>query len=131
LFTMTERPTARSNEDLAELWVKGLQGDVALLADVLSPDARIWHSHDGEWLTLPESAQRMAQQAAEGKAPTRGFEDVRAQVTSYGVMVQAVLPAGALGPAPVHVVQVLTAQEGTVQSVEEYLAPQAPLPEQS
>jgi hypothetical protein len=113
----------RTNEDLAELWVKGLQGDVAVLAEVVAPDARVWHSHDSTWLTLPESAQRMAQQAAEGKAPSGGFDDVRAQVTASGTLVQGVLLAGALRPQPVHVVQVLTATEGFVVSVEEYLAP--------
>lgn len=117
----------RSNEDLAGLWVKGLSGDLQALAEVMSPDARVWHSHDAEWLTLAESGARMAEQAAAGTAPQQGFDDIRAVATSTGVLVQAVLPAGALGPDPVHIVQVLTAVNGTIHSVEEYIAPQTPL----
>ena len=117
---------SRTNEELAALWVKGLGGDITALGGLMSPDTQVWHSPDGQWLTLTDSAARMAEQAAAGDVTAQGFADIRATATATGVLVQAKLAAGELGAEPVHVVQVLTALDGVINTVEEYIAPQSP-----
>jgi hypothetical protein len=108
------------NADIARLWAKGLTGDLAQLGALMSPSTRIWHSHDGVWLTLQQSAARMP----EPSGVTAAFADIRAQTTDTGVLIQATLPGASAGADPTHVVQVLTVDNGVVVQVEEYIAGQ-------
>jgi ketosteroid isomerase-like protein len=109
--------------ELAERWGRGLAGDWAALAELASPDMRVWHSSDGQWLDRDESTARM-EHAAAGAPPA--FGRVSTFVTEHGFVVQATLdgPDGAT-----HVVQLLTVEDGRVVACEEYLAPTMSRPE--
>lgn len=115
---------SRTNDDIAEAWAKALGADLTSTGELMAPDARIWHSNDGMWITREESERRMAAAGIATKGPL--FEEVRAQPTRDGVLVQGALRPGVAGPNPMHIVQVLTVENGLVVTIEEYLAAQRP-----
>jgi hypothetical protein len=117
----------RGNDELAELWVESLKAsDFKALGKLMADGVKIWHSFDGMWLTKEEGDARMADAPQPGgDAAASLFGDVRAQATATGVLVQATMGAGGLGPQPVHIVQVLTADDGLITVVEEYIAAQS------
>jgi ketosteroid isomerase-like protein len=111
------------NDEIAARWETALLADITAIGELMAPDARIWHSNDGIWLTREESERRMAEGAI-GADGSPLFDDVRAQPTRDGVLVQGRLAPAMSGGRPVHVVQVLTVNDGLVVSVEEYIAAQ-------
>jgi hypothetical protein len=111
---------AKSNAEVAAQWVQGLTGDWSLLEALSSPTMRVWHSHDGQWLTREESEARMAAGMADSPP---SFGDVRALSTETGFVVQATL-AGLRGTGPTHIVQICTVEGGRIASCEEYIAPE-------
>jgi hypothetical protein len=117
----------RSNVELAEEWVAGLlASDFTRLGELMADDVKIWHSFDGMWLTREEGDARMsAAPPPSGDGAASMFGDVRSQATATGVLVQATMGAGAMSPQPVHIVQVLTANDGLITVVEEYIATQS------
>ena len=115
-----------AHDEVAAQWVKGLTGEWSLLEALSSPTMRVWHSHDGQWLTREESEARMA---AAGMAPGDpssagpSFGDVRTLSTETGFVVQAKLE-GRGGSGPIHIVQICTVEDGRIASCEEYIAPE-------
>lgn len=101
-----------TNGDLAAAWAAALEAGGDGTADLVTPDAKVWHNHDEAW-------QPFAEAGASGPADV-AFADVRAQATERGALVQATVTVGG---RRYHVVQVLTVLDGAVDSVEEYVAP--------
>lgn len=115
--------TTESNKDLAKQWIYSLEHEPAAMGALMLPNVRIWHSNDGIWKT-PEEARQNAVKRGIGKDKMPRFEDARAEVTERGIVVQATLLG--MSDVPVHVVQLLTVEDGVVAVIEEYLAPENP-----
>jgi ketosteroid isomerase-like protein len=110
-----------TNEEVSELWVKGLAGDWASLEGLASPSMRVWHSHDGEWLTREQSAARMETSGAMRTPPS--MKDLRCTVTATGFVVQGWIE-GVGDSGKTHIAQLCTVEDGRVASCEEYIAPE-------
>ena len=114
--------TLSENEAVVERWANGLAMGMTGLDGLLSPNARIWHSTDGEWLSKDVAQQRMEDSMPVGTdRPT--FRNVRSLPTTKGGVVQ-----GTIEPVPgvaVHIVQVLTIEAGQITVLEEYVAAQS------
>jgi hypothetical protein len=113
-----------TNAEIADQWAKGLQGDWSILAALTSPTMRVWHSHDGVWLTSEESSTRMAESDAMATPPS--FRDIRTIPTETGFVVQGWID-GLAGGSRSHIVQVCTVEDGHIASCEEYIAPEMDL----
>jgi hypothetical protein len=117
----------RNNAEIAQQWAAGLARDIRELGALMAPSTRVWHSHDGIWLTLAESSARIPEAPPGESVAPIAFQNVRAQATQSGVVVQATMPGGAFGSElPTHIAQVLTVENGLVVQVEEYIAAQSP-----
>jgi hypothetical protein len=110
-----------TNEEIAARWAQGLTGDWSILEALTSPTMRVWHSHDGEWLTAEQGAARMADSGAMATPPS--FADVRTIPTDSGFIVQGSI-AGLMGSGKTHIVQVCTVEDGQIAVCEEYIAPE-------
>jgi hypothetical protein len=110
-----------TNEQVARRWAEGLAGDWMRLAEIASPDMRVWHSFDDVWLDRETSQARMAGAGAD--AAPLGFADVRTMVTERGFLVQATIERDG---RHAHVVQLLTVDDGKVTACEEDIADEAP-----
>jgi hypothetical protein len=91
------------------------------LAEIASPEMRVWHSTDGEWLDRSTATTRMAEAQDAAPAPTV-FEVIAVHVTERGFVVQARVERA---EGRTHVVQVLTVEDELVCACEEYIALEA------
>jgi hypothetical protein len=110
-----------THEQVARRWAEGLAGDWTGLAEIASPEMRVWHSFDDVWLDREASKARIADGGAD--AAPLGFADIRTMVTDRGFLVQATIERDG-GRA--HIVQLLTVEDGKVIACEEYIADETP-----
>jgi ketosteroid isomerase-like protein len=110
-----------SNQEFAKRWIHALTRDLAAFNALCSADCRVWHSTDAKWMTAQAAIDAAA---ARGGLPT--FDDPRTAMTAEGFTVQTNATVAPVGK--IHIVQLVTVKDGKATQVEEYIAPEMPMP---
>ncbi|SFW79796.1 hypothetical protein [Amycolatopsis australiensis] len=104
-----------TTEELAQGWIRALS-DVDAFHGLCAAGCRVWHSTDDKWITVEEAVDAVHER---GGLPE--FENPRYTLTGKGFFVQT---SATLAAARVHVIQVVTVEDGKAISAEEYVGPE-------
>lgn len=104
--------TTRTNEELAQAWLAALQ-DVDAFLPLCAPDAKVWHSTDDIWMTVPDAIQAVHDG---GGLPPLSRQSYT--VTEEGFLVQFTL---SLGDIKMHNTIIVKTRDGFAISAEEYV----------
>lgn len=104
-----------SNEEIARGWIRSLSS-VDLFYEFCAPDCKVWHSSDDKWMTVKEAID-----AVHGRGGLPPFRNSRYTLTDKGFFVQT---STTLNGTNVHLIQVVTVQDGKAVSAEEYIGPE-------
>jgi hypothetical protein len=108
----------KTNREIADRWVEGLDGDWTSLETDSSPELKVWHSSDNIWEDQQRQQEHIKELTSMPNPPK--LLDLRAIVTELGFLVQGHIE----GRPRTYILQLCTVEAGKVTLVDEYISPE-------